>query len=459
MFATLLRGDVMRYQSDMHEYQRRAVDFILDKQRCWLWLDMGLGKTVSTLTAISDLLDSFAIRRVLVIAPLKPANSVWKQEGAQWEHTRHLRISICTDAEAGRLIALRADAEVFVINRENVEWLVKQYGKKWPFDCVVVDESSSFKNASTNRFKALRKTLPETTHMILLTGTPSSNGLMNLWSQMYLIDSGETLGKTLTSYRTKYFEKDYMGYKFTPREGAFKTIYKLIAPYVLSMRASDYLQLPDRIDLIERVTLGETAIDRYMKFEKSLLLELSDGEAVEAVNAAVLANKLLQFANGAMYTDKTGNWSLVHDAKLNALDELLERAEGENVLLAYGFKSDLARLQKKYPKARVLDKNPKTIDEWNRGEISMLLAHPASASHGINLQYGGSLIIWFGMTWSLELYQQFNARLHRQGQVKPVRIVHLIAEGTIDERVYEVLQNKDAQQSSLLNALKLKTNA
>jgi len=385
---------------------------------------------------------------------LRVANSVWKQEAALWEHLRHLKVQVCTGTEKARLSALQSQADVYVINRENVPWLVAQYGKRWPFDCVVIDEASSFKNASSQRFKALRKTLPDTEYMILLTGTPSPNGLLDLWSQIYLIDFGNTLGRTMTAYKQRFFEQDYMGYKFTPRAGSAEKIHALLRPHVLSMSAADYLQLPDRIDLIERVTLPAAALQAYRDFEKTLLAELPDGEEVEAMSAAVLANKLLQFSNGAMYTDDLGNWSEIHDAKLEALADLIEQNPNENILLAYNYKTDLVRLQKRFPQARVLDKNPDTVRAWNDGEIELLLAHPASAGHGLNLQRGGSLIIWFGLNWSLELYQQFNARLHRQGQDKPVRVVHLIADDCIDERVMSVLSDKTAMQSALLQALK-----
>jgi SNF2 family DNA or RNA helicase len=442
----------MRYRCNLHEYQNKAIQFIIEKKRCALWLDMGLGKSVSTLTAISDLQDSFAVNKVLVIAPLRVANTVWQQEAAQWHHLRHLDIAICTGSERNRMGILQRDADVYVINRENVEWLVNHYKNKWPFDCVVIDESSSFKNATSKRFKALKKILPMTEYMVLLTGTPSPNGLLDLWPQTFLIDQGEALGRTMTAFKQRYFETDYMGYKHSPRAGSPERIYELLEPMTISMSAEDYLELPDRIDLIESVQLPPVAMKSYQLFEDTLLAQLPDGEMVEAMNAAVLANKLLQNANGALYTDDLGNWSEVHSAKLDALVDLVEQNSNENLLIAYNYKSDLERIQKKFPYARVLD--PQTIVDWNAGRIKMLLAHPASAGHGINLQHGGSMIIWFAMNWSLELYQQFNARLYRQGQSKPVRVVHMVVANTIDERVMTVLANKDKTQSSLLKALK-----
>lgn len=443
----------MLSRENLHGYQERAVAFIQEKRRCGLFLDMGLGKTSSTLTAISDLRDSFAIHKVLVIAPLRVANSVWAQETRKWAHLKHLKVSVCTGSQKARLTALQADADVFVINRENIDWLVENT-KKWPFDMVVIDESSSFKNASSQRFKALRRVLPQTEYMVLLTGTPSPNGLLDIWSQMYLIDFGHSLGRTMGAFKQRFFEPDYMGYKFTPREGAADKIHDLMASTVIHMSAEDYLELPSRIDLIERVDLATPMLDRYKDFEKTLFTELEDGQEIEAMTAAVLANKLLQYANGAMYTNEDGRWSLVHDEKLDRLGEIIEDNQGENILIAYNYRSDLERLKKRFPEAVVLDKSQETIDRWNRGEIKMLLAHPASAGHGLNLQGGGATIVWFGLTWSLELYQQFNARLHRQGQTKPVKILHVIARKTIDERVLDVLSSKNATQKQLLAALK-----
>lgn len=449
----------MRYRSDLHEYQRKGIEFILKNRRCGLFLSMGLGKTTTTLTAISDLRDGFAVSKTLVIAPLRVANSVWLQETRIWDHLKHLEVSICTGSERNRISALSREADIYVINRENVAWLVETYGKKWPFDCVVIDEASSFKSSSSQRFKALKKVLPYTEYMILLTGTPSPNGLLDIWSQIYLIDFGERLGRTMTAYKQRFFESDYMGYKFFPREGAAEKIHDLIKPIAMSMKAEDYLELPDRIDLVEKVELPPATLKEYREFEKHLLAELPEGEEIEAVSAAVLANKLLQWCNGALYTDDKGNWAEVHKVKVEALADLIEQNEGENILVAYNYKTDLERLQKAFPQGRALDKNPQTVIDWNNGEIPLLFAHPASAGHGLNLQRGGSMIVWFGLNWSLELYQQFNARLHRQGQDKPVRIIHIVAEGCIDERVMAVLADKDAQQSKLLNALKPKKHA
>lgn len=444
----------MLSRSDLHQYQNRFVEFIKEKKRCAGWLDLGLGKTTSTLTAITDLKDGFAVNKVLIIAPLRVANSVWAQECEKWTHLKHFSVSVATGSERQRIAALCVDADIYAINSENVPWLVEHYKQKWPFDCVVIDEASSFKNPSSQRFKALKKVLPFTEYMVLLTGTPSPKGLLDLWSQIYLLDFGHALGRTMTAYKQRFFESDFMGYKFTPRTGAPEQIQNAIKPLVLSMSAEDYLQLPDRIDLTETVELPAKAMSQYLDFEKTLLAELEDGKEIEAVSAAVLANTLLQFANGAIYTDEHHNYTVIHDAKLDALEELIEREPNENILVAYNYKSDLERIQKRFPDSVMLDKNNQTIKDWNNGKIKLLLAHPASAGHGLNLQAGGSIIVWFGLNWSLELYQQFNGRLHRQGQTKPVCVVHIACKDTIDERLLKVLNSKEAVQNKLLSALK-----
>lgn len=442
----------MLSRNDLHPYQERAIQFIKDRKRCFLMLEMGLGKTVSTLTAVSDLMDSFAVSKVLIIAPLRVANSVWRQEAGNWEHLSHLRVQVCTGTEKQRLSALHNDADVYVINRENVPWLVENFGKNWPFDCVVVDESSSFKNSSSKRFRALRKILPETVYMVLLTGTPSPNGLHDIWAQAYLVDFGQALGRTLTAFRQRFFEQDYFGHTYTIRPGCSEKIHGLIEPFSISMRANDYLDMPEKIILTEVARLSEKEKAAYDDFEKRMFMEIG-GHEIEPMSAAVLAGKLLQFSSGAMYTDAAGSWEKVHDRKIDLLKELVEENDGENILIAYNFKSDLERILEAIPQAVVLDENSETVSNWNKGHIPVLLAHPASAGHGLNLQRGGSMAVWFSLNWSLELYQQFNARLHRQGQDKPVRIVHLIAPGTIDERVMSVLESKDASQSALMGAL------
>jgi len=411
-----------------------------------------MGKSSITLTAVSDLLDSFSVNKVLIVAPLRVANSVWRQEAKKWKHLKHMKFQLCIGDQKTRLKALHHDSEIYIINRENITWLVDHYGKKWPFDMLVIDESSSFKSASSKRFKSLKKVLHFTDNIVLLTGTPSPNGLLDLWSQAYLIDYGQSLGKTMSAYKQRFFESDYMGYSFKPKASSQAIIENLMRSYTLSMQAEDYLELPDRIDLIESIDLTPAVLAQYKEFEKNLFMEV-DKETIEAINAAVLANKMIQFSNGAMYTDIYKNWIEIHTAKIDALAEIIELND-EPILVAYNFKSDLERLQLNFPTGVVLDTDDETIRRWNKGQTKLLFAHPQSASHGLNLQHGGSLVVWFSLNWNLEYYQQFNARLHRQGQTKPVRIVHLVVNDTIDERVIKVLGEKDATQASLMKALK-----
>lgn len=437
----------MLSRTDLHEYQRRAVDFILEHDRCGLALDMGLGKTVSTLTAISDLFDQFAIRRVLVIAPLRVCNTVWKQEARKWAHLNHLNIAVATGTESQRVAAVESTADIVVMNRENLVWLVKR--KRWPFDMVVIDESSSFKNPSSKRFRALKKALPRINKMVLLSGTPAPNGLADLWSQQYLIDFGESLGKTLTSYRERFFVFNPYSYQYTPKKDADGKIHALLSNTWVSMSAADYLELPERIDLFEFVDMPN--IDDYRRFERDLFISIQ-GEIVEAANAAVLAGKLLQWCNGAIY-NADGSFEVLHDAKIDALREIVEENPSENILIAYNFKHDLERLKAVFTDLVVLDKSQRVVDDWNAGKIRLLAAHPQSAGHGLNLQDGGAFCVWFGLVWSLEYYAQFNARLHRQGQTRPVKVLHILTRGGIDERVISVLQDKESTQQDLLNAL------
>lgn len=452
----------MLSKDNLHGYQTRSAEFIVNTKRCQLFLDMGLGKTVSTLTALSDLSDSFAVKRTLIVGPLRVANTVWKQEAQKWSHTCDLSIKIATGTPKNRTAALLSNSEIIVINRENIPWLVDFYCKndktnkynlnKWPFDCIVIDESSSFKSSKSGRFKAIKRILPKTEYMVLLTGTPAPNGLLDLWSQSYLIDQGVALGRNITAYRNRFFTTDYMGYSYEPRSDAKENIEALIAPYTLSMQAEDYLTLPSRLDTVVEIDIPPAAMKAYIEFKKEMYIDFH-GNDFEALNAATLANKLLQFANGAVYTDELKNFSTVHDSKLDALKDIIDDNPNENILLAYNFKSDLIRLKKKFPELVVLSKEGKELEKWNCGKIKLMACHPASAGHGLNLQGGAAMMVWFGLNWSLELYQQFCARLHRQGQTRPVKVIHLIAKNTIDEKVMSVLLDKEAIQTSLLKAL------
>ena len=442
----------MLKRTNLHAYQLHALDFIRKKLKCGLFLDMGLGKTTTSLTAASDMLDDFQVCRVLVIAPLRVANTVWKQEASKWEHLQHLNIDICTGSAKDRLVKATSKADIHVINRENIPWLVENV--KWRWDMVIVDESSSFKNMKSRRFKALKKVTKYFKSIILLTGTPSPNGLLDLWSQIYLVDNGERLGRTMSCYKQRYFEPTgYMGYNWAIKDGSDSVIKEKIADICMTMSANDYLELPDRIDIYEKVELPASARKQYKDLEKELIICLEDDTDIEALSAGALVNKLLQMCNGAVY-DVEGNAHEIHDVKIKRLKEIVEENEGENFLVAYNFKSDLERLTKAFPEAVVLSKSGDELGEWNKGNIKMLLAHPASAGHGLNAQYGGSAIVWFGLTWSLELYQQFNARLHRQGQQKPVRIIHIVAQDRVDQQVLDALNSKASTQQELLNYLK-----
>lgn len=446
----------MKYEP--HGYQAYATKWLLDKEKAALFLGMGMGKSVITLTAINELMfDYFDVAKVLVIAPLRVAQNTWDSEIEKWEHLRHLRIAKILGNEKERIQALNATADIYVINRENVKWLVDRCGKHWPFDMVVIDELSSFKSHQAQRFKALRKIRPFMKRVVGLTGTPAPNSLIDLWPQIYLLDGGKRLGKTITGFRERYFYPDkrnqYIVYSYKPKEGAEEAIYKKLSDICVSMKAEDYLKLPERINNTIPIHLPKKAKEKYDQLERDLLLPLNDSDIV-ANTAAVLTNKLLQMANGAVY-DENGDVQEIHNAKLKALEDVLEAANGKPVLIFYAYKHDLARIKKhlKGQDLKVLD-TAEDINAWNKGEVPIMLAHPASAGHGLNLQAGGNIIVWFGLTWSLELYSQANARLYRQGQKQNVIIHHLVAKGTMDEDVMRVLENKEAGQEALLNAIK-----
>jgi len=443
----------MRYQP--HSYQDYATARILEQPAVGLFLEMGLGKTVSTLTAVAELMHNrLDVQRTLVIAPLRVAQDTWSRECQKWDHLRYLRIAKILGDRKQREAALKQKADIWVINRENVEWLVEFFGREWPFDMVIIDELSSFKSSTANRFRALRKVRPLVSRIVGLTGTPAPNGLMDLWPQLYLLDRGERLGKTITGYRQEYFVPGKRNrttiFTWDPKPGSQEAIYNRIGDICISMSAADWLQLPECLSQVIPVQLSGKARAAYNTLERELVLSIGETEIV-ALTAATLANKLLQAAGGGAY-DSNGEAQVVHDCKLDVLEELIEAANGQPVLVYYAYQHELARIQKRIGGRKL--QSEQDITDWNAGRIPILLAHPASAGHGLNLQDGGHHIIWYGLTWSLELYQQANARLHRQGQKYPVIIHHLIAEGTIDEQVMKVLEGKAEGQEGLLEAVK-----
>ena len=447
-------GTEMRFVP--HSYQLYAINRILEQPMTALYLDMGLGKTVCTLTAVEELLhDRFQAVRVLVIAPKTVAESTWAQEAGKWDHTSCLRVSLVLGSRAQRIRALERDAEVYVINRENTVWLMEYYHWRPPFDMLVIDESSSFKDPKAKRFRALRKVRGCFDRIVELTGTPASNGLMDLWSQIYLLDGGERLGGTLTAYRSRYFvpgqSNGHVVFNYLPKPGAREQIFDKLRDISVSMDKKDWLKLPERIDNTVHVDMDKNAWAAYKAMEKTLVLELPAGD-VTAASAAVLSNKLLQLANGAVYTEDR-DVVHIHDKKLEALKEISE--QGGNLLVFYCYQHDRDRIREAFPKARMLQ-GADDVSAWNAGKVRMLLAHPMSAGYGLNLQAGGNTIVWFGLTWSLEQYQQANARLYRQGQDKTVIVHHIITRGTMDERVMAALVKKDAGQQALLDAVKAK---
>ena len=443
----------MKYKP--HEYQAYATEYILNHPIVAVLLDMGLGKSVITLTAIFDLtLDSFLVRKVLVIAPLRVARDTWPAEIEKWDHLKGLKYTVVVGSEVQRKTALMKRAQVYIINRENVEWLISRSGIPFDFDMVVIDELSSFKSHQAKRFKSLMKVRPKVNRIVGLTGTPSSNGLMDLWAQYRLLDMGQRLGRFIGRYREDYFVPDKRNqqviFSYKPKPGAEEAIYRLISDITISMEGADYLKLPELVINEVDVKLSEKEM-KILDVMKRDLIATVKGEEITAANAAALSGKLLQMANGAVYDDQ-GTVLYIHDRKLDALEDLIEAANGKPVLIAYWFKHDLSRIQKRF-EVEVLSTSD-SIKRWNDGEIPIAAIHPASAGHGLNLQAGGSTLIWFGLTWSLELYQQTNARLWRQGQKKTVVIHHLIAKGTIDERVMKALNDKNNTQSALIDAVK-----
>lgn len=443
-------------------HQERAAEHILDNDSAGLFIDMGLGKTVTTLTALSRLIhDRFEVNKVLIIGPKFVCSDTWPKEIVKWEHTRCLSfVNLAGKTERQRRQLLERDADIYIINKELVDWIVALYGASWPFDTVVIDELSTFKNHRSVRFKALRLALPYTRRVIGLTGTPVPKNILDLWAQLYLLDRGERLGKKFTEYREAYFKPNQRkghivyNYKLT-NDSSADLIYEKINDICISMRAADYLQLPERIDRYIKIELGAMDAKNYKTFERDQILQLQ-GEEITALSAGVLTNKLVQFCNGAVYTTKP-QYIEVNKIKLEALQDIVEAADGHPVLVFYSFLSDKVRIAEALKKYNVVDLKEKgAIDRWNRKEIAVGLAHPASMGHGVNLQAGGNIIVWFGVPWSLELYQQANARLHRMGQTQAVIIHHLTIANSVEDDILAALAEKEDGQERLLNALKVR---
>ena len=448
----------MKYEP--HDYQVYASEYIKEHDAAAVFLECGLGKTSITLTAIHDLMfDRFEIRKVLVIAPIRVAKMNWPDEIEKWDHISDLRYSVAVGTETERMAALEARADIYLINRENVQWLVEKSGLPFDYDMVVVDELSSFKNWQAKRFKALMKVRPKVKRIVGLTGTPSSNGLMDLFAEYKLLDMGQRLGRFIGQYRNRYFMPDktngHVVYSYKLLPGAEEAIYDRISDITISMKSADHLKMPELVNSRYMVRLDEPELVKYERMKRDLLLQLPEGE-VTAANAAALSGKLSQMANGAVYSDD-GTYETIHDRKLDALEDIIEAANGKPVLAAYWYRHDLERIQERLSELKIgcarLDKE-QNIRRWNEGKISVGLIHPASAGHGLNLQSGGNILVWFGLTWSLELYQQTVARLWRQGQKETVSVIHILAAKTIDEQIMRALETKDHTQKALIDAVR-----
>ena len=444
---------------ELHDYQKYAVKFIEEHPVSALLLDMGLGKTITTLTAINNLMfDMFEVRKVLIIGPLRVARDTWPTEIEKWEHLKHLRYSVVIGTPDERKAALNTDADIYIINRENVDWLVSN--TDFDYDMVVIDELSSFKNHQSKRFKALMKVRPKVKRIVGLTGTPASNGLMDLFAEFRLLDMGERLGRFIGQYRNEYFKPDkqngYIVYSYKPLPNAEKRIYEKISDITVSMKAVDHLKMPELISNEYTVKMSEEEKEKYKELKEELLLEVQDSE-ITAANAAALSNKLCQMSNGAIYDDDN-RFIPIHNRKLDALDDIIESANGKPVLVAYWFKHDRTRIAERLSKLGIIYqelKSQQSIKNWNSGKLQVALIHPASAGHGLNLQSGGNFLVWFGLTWSLELYSQTNARLWRQGQQSETVIIqHIVTKGTVDERILKALKEKDETQTALMSAVK-----
>lgn len=444
-----------------HGYQERAKQWVIDQPKTGLFLPMGMGKSVITLTAVNELMyDSLLVKCVLVIAPIRVAASTWPSEIQKWDHTQHLSYSCILGSKSQRITALKKKADIYLINRENVAWLVDYWREKWPYDMVVIDELSSFKNPAAKRFKALRKVTPFIDRFIGLTGTPAPKGLPDLWSQVYLMDRGERLGKTLGDFRRDYLiplrHNGYIVYEWGLQQKAEERILSRIGDICMSLRIEDYLKLPDCQYLDQKIELPASLKKRYLRFKQEKILQLAEGGVITAANAGVISGKLLQFTAGAVY-DEDHNVQPIHELKLDQLEDLMEAANGEPVMVFYYFKHDYDRIYDRFHDRYSIRSitGQKDVEDWNDGEIDMLLVHPASVGHGLNLQVGGSIIVWYTLpNWNLELYLQANARLHRQGQKKTVRIYHILISGTVDEAMVSSLQEKNVTQKALIDALK-----
>lgn len=437
----------MKSVNDLHNYQYKAIEFALRKKRVALWLDMGLGKTVISLTVAQKLVEKYNFK-VLIIAPLLVANNVWHEEIQRWQHLQHLTYSIVTGDEKKRVNSLNKDVDIYITNRDNVSWLYKKKYIKW--DLIIIDESASFKNTKAKRFKDLVKFKYQ--NMIQLTGTPAPSGLIDIWSQIFLLDHGLRLGKNIYYYLNKYFISDYYGYNWKCISS--EDIYKTVKDITMVMKSEDYLELPDLISINTKVELSNIDFKNYRQLERDYITKINE-TTITTINAAALSNKLFQYCNGAVY-DEHKNIIEIHKVKIEALKNIIENNPNDNIIVAYNFKSDLQRLQTEFKDAVVMDKEGKNAVLWNKNKIKILLCHPASAGEGLNLQKGGNILVWFSLTWNLKNYQQMNKRLHRQGQLKPVIINHIIVKDCIDEKIMNSLSAKDVTQSSLLNALRFK---
>ena len=453
----------MKYEP--HDYQVYASEYIKEHDAAAVFLECGLGKTSITLTAIHDLMfDRFEIHKVLIIGPIRVVTMSWPYEIKKWNHTSDLRYSVAVGTESERMAALEAQADLYLINRENVQWLVEKSGLPFDYDMVVVDELSSFKNWQAKRFKALMKVRPKVKRIVGLTGTPSSNGLMDLFAEYKLLDMGQRLGRFIGQYRNRYFVPDktngHVVYSYKLLPGAEEAIYDKISDITISMKSADHLKMPELVNSRYMVRLDEPELVKYERMKRDLLLKLPEGE-VTAANAAALSGKLSQMANGAVYSDD-GTYEKIHDRKLDALDDIIEAANGKPVLAAYWYQHDMERIQERLSELKVgcarLDKE-RNIRRWNEGKIPVGLIHPASAGHGLNLQSGGNILVWFGLTWSLELYQQTVARLWRQGQKETVSVIHILAAKTIDEQIMHALETKDHTQRALIDAVRAEVMA